>query len=175
MTTPIATRRAPVGGLAARPSDAPHVAWLERIPHSVLALLARGSLGVTFWQSGQTKIAGFVADPVGLDLQPGWPRLSDSVVQLFRDEYALPLIPPELAAPMAAVAEHILPLLLVLGLASRWAALGLLFMTLVIQVFVYPSAYATHGLWVMGFLYIAARGPGVVSLDALIAARRRRR
>ncbi len=73
--------------------------------------------------------------------------LSDSALALFQDEYKLPLVPPELAAPMAAMAEHMFPLLILFGLATRFSALALLGMTLVIQFFVYPGAYATHGTW----------------------------
>jgi putative oxidoreductase len=74
---------------------------------------------------------------------------------------------------MAAIAEHVLPLLLLVGLACRFSAFALLVMTLVIQVFVYPSAFATHGLWAALMLYLMAKGPGVVSLDHLIARRAR--
>jgi putative oxidoreductase len=146
---------------------------LERIPHSAIVLLARVSLATTFWQSGQTKIEGFQFDPVALTGQWGWPHLRPGAIDLFRDEYALPVLPPELAATLAAAAEHLLPLLLLFGLASRLSALGLLAMTLVIEIFVYPDAWPTHGLWAALLLYIAARGPGLLSLDHLIARRRR--
>ena len=149
----------------------PLIALFSRIPHSAIALLARFSIAMTFWTSGQTKIEGLVLDPIGGNLALGWPRLSDSALELFRSEYALPIIPPQLAAYMAATAEHVLPLLLLLGLASRLSAFGLLGMTLVIQTFVYPSAYPTHGLWVALLLYIMARGPGAISLDRLLARR----
>ena len=78
----------------------------------------------------------------------GW-QLSDSAVDLFRDEYKLPLIDPAVAAHLAAFAEHFFPILLVLGLASRFAAFALLFMTLVIEGFVYPDAWPTHGVWLL--------------------------
>lgn len=149
------------------------IALFSRIPHSAIALLARFSVAMTFWMSGQTKIEGLVLDPVNATVEAGWPRVSDGALELFRSEYALPLIPPELAASMAAVAEHVFPLLLLVGLASRFSALALLVMTLVIQVFVYPSAFATHGLWAALMLYLMARGPGVVSLDHLVARRAR--
>ena len=149
----------------------PLIALFSCIPHSAIALLARFSIAMTFWTSGQTKIEGLVLDPIGGNLALGWPRLSDSALELFRSEYALPIIPPQLAAYMAATAEHVLPLLLLLGLASRLSAFGLLGMTLVIQTFVYPSAYPTHGLWVALLLYIMARGPGAISLDRLLARR----
>jgi putative oxidoreductase len=105
--------------------------------------------------SGQTKV-------------DGW-HLSDSAVDLFCDEYRLPLIDPSIAAHAAAFAEHFFPVLLVIGLASRFAALALLGMTAVIEIFVYPDAWPTHGVWATCFLVLIARGPGVLSLDHLIA------
>ncbi len=149
------------------------MAWLNGIPHSVIVLLARVSIATTFWLSGQTKIEGLVLDPIGLQAQLGFPQVSPEALELFRSEYALPLLPAELAAPMAAFAEHLFPLLLVVGLASRLSAFALLVMTLVIQIFVYPDAWPTHGVWATCLLYIIARGPGVLSLDHLIASRRR--
>jgi putative oxidoreductase len=143
----------------------------ERIPHSFVALLARLGIALTFWTSGQTKIEGLVLDPIGGSVSLGWPNMSEMAFELFRSEYALPVIPPDWAAYMAAVAEHVLPLLLVLGLASRLSALGLLIMTLVIQIFVYPLAYPTHILWAAVLLYIMARGPGAFSLDHVLVRR----
>ena len=95
--------------------------------------------------------------------------MKDSAIELFREEYKLPLIDPVVAAHLAAFAEHFFPILLVLGLASRFAAFSLLFMTTVIEVFVYPDAWPTHGVWATCFLVIIARGPGVLSLDHVIA------
>ncbi len=99
------------------------------------------------------------------------PSLAPSTVDLFRDEYRLPLVPPELAAPMAAFAEHLFPVLILLGLATRLSATALLVMTLVIQLFVYPDAYATHGTWAAVLLYLMLRGPGRFSLDHFVAQR----
>lgn len=141
------------------------------LPNSLVALLARFSIAAVFWNSGQTKVSGFVLNIVSGEFALGWPRLSDSALALFQDEYKLPFIAPELAAPLAAFAEHLLPLLLLVGLGTRFAALGLLGMTLVIQVFVYPDAYATHGTWAALLLYLMSRGPGAVSLDHWIARR----
>ena len=146
-------------------------ATFARIPHSAIALLARFAIAMTFWTSGQTKIEGLVLDPIGGTVALGWPRLSENAVELFRSEYALPLIAPELAASLAATAEHLLPLLLLLGLATRLSAFALLGMTLVIQVFVYPLAWPTHALWAAALLYLMARGPGAASLDHLLARR----
>jgi putative oxidoreductase len=144
---------------------------LAKVPNTLVALLARFSMAAVFWNSGQTKVEGFVLNLVSGEFQLGWPRLSDSAVALFQDEYKLPLISPEVAAPLAAAAEHILPVLLLLGLASRLSALALLGMTAVIQVLVYPGAYATHGTWAAVLLYLMANGPGKLSLDHWISSR----
>lgn len=133
---------------------------LGAIPHSLIALVARLSTAAVFWQSGQTKVDGF------------W--LSDGAVYLFENEYKLPLIDPTVAATLAAIAEHLFPVLLALGLGSRFAALALLGMTFVIQLFVYPGAWPTHGTWAACLLIVIARGPGLLSLDHLIARRFRR-
>jgi putative oxidoreductase len=134
---------------------------LSAIPLSILSILARLSLAVVFWRSARTK----VADGTLL-------TLSDNAVWLFREEYKLPLLPPELAAHMALLAEHALPALLLIGLASRLAALGLLVMTLVIQLFVYPDAYPVHGPWAVCALVVMVHGAGVFSVDHLLAGRR---
>jgi putative oxidoreductase len=97
------------------------------------------------------------------------PQLSDSAVYLFEEEYHLPLIAPEPAAIMAAFAEHIFPVLILLGLATRFSALALLLMTLIIQLLVYPDAYPTHGVWATVLLLLLAKGPGAVALDRFIA------
>lgn len=155
------------------PAPRIHRAWstthrlLSGLPESAIALLGRFSIAAVFWKSGQTKIEGLAIDIVSGRFELGVPRLSSSAVDLFRDEYRLPLLPPELAATLAALGEHALPLLLLLGLGTRFAALGLLGMTVVIQFGVYPSAYPTHGVWAAVLLWLMARGPGVVSLDHL--------
>ncbi len=131
------------------------LAALDSIPHSAIALAARIFPAAVFWIAGETKVEGW--------------HIKDSAIALFRDEYALPVIDPAIAARLAAFAEHVFPLLLVLGLASRFAAFSLLFMTAVIEIFVYPDAWPTHGVWATCFLVIIARGPGVVSLDHVIA------
>lgn len=132
----------------------------EAIPYSLVALAARIFPAAVFWQSGQTKTQGLNVF-----------ALSDSAVYLFQEEYKLPLVDPAVAAHGAAIAEHLFPALLVVGLASRFSALALLGMTLVIEIFVYPDAWPTHGTWAACFLLIIARGPGVFSLDHLIARR----
>jgi putative oxidoreductase len=147
------------------------IALCSRIPHSLIALVARFSIAAVFWKSGQTKIEGLMIDLVAGELQLGWPRLSDSAIALFKDEYKLPLLSPEIAAPMAAFAEHVFPVLILIGLGTRLSALALLGMTLTIQLLVYPGAYPTHGVWAAVLLYLIAQGPGQFALDALIARR----
>ena len=144
-----------------------------RIPESLIAALGRFSIATVFWKSGQTKIEGFALDIVEGTYQFGWPRLSDSAVALFKEEYRLPFISPELAALLAAFAEHVFPALLLIGLATRFSAAALLVMMLVIQLFVYPDAYPTHGTWAAVLLYLMARGGGVLSVDHWLALRTR--
>ena len=153
------------------PSDDIVAAILSRIPHSLIAFLGRFSIAAVFWKSGQTKVQGFVIDILDGKFELGVPRFADGTIDLFRDEYRLPFVPPELAALMATVAEHTFPMLLLLGLATRLSAAALLGMTLVIQIFVYPGAYPTHGLWATVLLYLMARGGGVFSLDHLVVKR----
>ncbi|MEW5962733.1 MAG: DoxX family protein [Pseudomonadota bacterium] len=133
------------------------VKLLERIPLSLISLLARVIVGLVFFNSGLTKIDGFA--------------LKDSTFYLFEEEYKVPLIPPVLAAYMATAAELTMPWLLWLGLGARFAALALLAMTVVIQTFVYPEAYITHGLWAIALLLIVRFGAGAISIDHLIRTR----
>ncbi len=131
------------------------ISLLDMIPYWILGLSARIFPAAVFWQSGQTKVEGW--------------HLKASAVTLFREEYKLPLIDPVIAAHAAAFAEHFFPVLLILGLASRFAAFSLLIMTAIIEIFVYPDAWPTHGVWATCFLLVIARGPGPVSLDHFIA------
>jgi putative oxidoreductase len=147
------------------------VALCSRIPHWPIAFLARFSIAAVFWKSGETKIQGFAIDLINGDVMLGWPSLSDSALALFRDEYRLPFVAPEIAAPMAAFAEHFFPILLLFGLATRLSALALLGMTLTIQLFVYPDAYPTHGTWAAVLLLLLVQGPGKLSLDHWISRR----
>lgn len=158
--------------------DGPCVAalrWLiglySHIPPSAIALLARFSIAAVFWASGQTKVEGFAINVVSGEFELGWPRLADSTLWLFRDEYRVPLLPPYVAAIMATVAEHVFPLLLLIGLATRFSATALLVQTAVIQIFVYPGAYAAHGTWAAVFLVLMAYGPGRWSIDHWLARR----
>ena len=123
-----------------------------------LALVARIAISAIFLQSGRTKV-------------DGWLSVTPSAIELFRSEYALPIVSPELAAHLAAWSEHLFPVLLIAGLFTRFAALALLGMTTVIQVFVYPDAWPTHLSWAGLLLLVAARGAGPVSLDRVLGIR----
>lgn len=130
----------------------------ERIPYCLVALVTRLAVASVFWRSGQTKVEGFL-------------QIKANTFFLFQEEYKVPLLPPDLAAYLTTYAEHIFSVLLVVGLASRLSALGLLLMTLVIQVFVYPNGWPEHILWIAALLLIVARGPGAISLDHLFWSR----
>lgn len=123
-------------------------AWLEAVPHSVLALPLRFGVAWIFWNSAQVKLIN-------------WPR----TIELFTDEYRVPLLRPEWAANMALGIELAAPVLLVLGLFTRFAVLALLGMTAVIQTFVYPDAWPTHLQWTAMMLVLLCRGAGAVSAD----------
>jgi putative oxidoreductase len=128
---------------------------MGRIPQDIVSLALRIFPAMVFFQSGRTKVEGLFS-------------IKESTWFLFEHEYALPLIPSNLAAVLATTAEHLLPILMILGLATRLSALGLLAMTAVIQIFVYPDAWVTHGLWAAALLAVVARGPGALSLDHLL-------
>ena len=125
------------------------------IPEWLINLLARGSVAYTFWSSGRSKVSGFL-------------DISQSTYFLFEHEYNVPLIPSQIAAHMATYAEHFFPILLVLGLFTRFAALSLLIMTAVIQLFVYPDAWNVHMWWAVALLYLIRYGGGVVSLGRVL-------
>jgi putative oxidoreductase len=128
------------------------------VSHNLIALAARFGVGAVFFYSARTKVSGLLT-------------LNDNAYTLFEEEYKLPLLGPELAAHLATYAEHLFPLLLALGLATRLSALGLLAMTAVIQFFVYPAAWPTHLTWAVGLLYLAGRGGGALSLDRVFGIR----
>ncbi len=130
------------------------IRMLERIPLALILLLARVAIGLTFYMSGLTKIDGLALKP--------------ATFFLFEEEYKVPFLPPVMAAYLATAAELTLPWFLWLGLGARLAALALLGMTAVIQTFVYPGAYATHGLWAVALLLIIRFGPGALSIDHVL-------
>jgi len=125
--------------------------WLDSVPYTLLAIPLRLAVATVFWNSGTTKVANW-----------------DTAVALFVDEYKLALLPPELAAYIAASIELTTPVLLVLGLATRPAAAVLLGMVMVIEVFVYPQAWPTHIQWAAMLLVLLCRGAGKWSIDHLL-------
>ena len=137
-----------------RPLGRAVIARLEAVPVAVPAFVLRLGVALAFWRSGNAKIASW-----------------ESTLQLFANEYRVPLLPPELAAWLATAVELSTPVLLLLGLATRLGAAAMLGMTLVIQLFVYPENYPDHLLWAGPLLYLILRGPGAISIDHLIRRR----
>ena len=127
------------------------------LPLSLLLLVQRLGIAAVFFMSGRTKIA-----------EGSWFTIDDGAFELFRTDYALPLIRPDIAAHAATYSEHLFPILLALGLFTRPAALALLGMTTVIEIFVYPDAWPTHLSWAGLLLPLIARGGGMLSLDWLL-------
>jgi putative oxidoreductase len=123
-------------------------ARLERLPLSIIQLALRVGVGAVFFRSGLLKI-------------DSW----QFTVQLFRDEYRVPLLDPVLAARLATIIELGVPPLLFAGLATRLATLPLLGMIAVIQLCVYPNAWSDHLLWAAALALVLSRGPGTFSLD----------
>lgn len=126
-----------------------------KIPVDLILLVQRFGLAAIFFLSGRTKVEG-------------WFTLTDTTFYLFETDYALPFLNPVHAAYAATFAEHLFPILLVLGLFTRFSATALLGMTMVIQLFVYPDAWPTHLSWLGLMLPIIAMGGGKLSLDRLV-------
>jgi putative oxidoreductase len=127
------------------------IAVLERFPLGWLQVLFRVCIGAVYWNAGLTKIASW-----------------QTTLTLFRDEYQVPVLPPELAAYLATTIELTCPVLLFLGLATRLAALPMLGQALVIQIFVYPENWIEHLTWAALLLFLLTRGPGPISLDRFL-------
>jgi len=127
------------------------IAWFEAIPYWVLAIPLRLAVAWIFWNSAQVKLLNWSA-----------------ALAMFRDEYQVPLLPPEFAAHLTLAIELTTPVLLVLGLLTRPAILVLLGMVAVIEAFVYPEAWPTHLQWSAMMLVLLCRGAGALSLDHLL-------
>jgi putative oxidoreductase len=125
------------------------------VPDAFLLLVARLGIAGVFFLSGRTKVDGII-------------HITDGTYELFRTEYALPLVPPEIAAVAATWSEHVFSILLVLGLFTRFSAFALFMMTLTIEIFVYPDAWPTHLSWAAILLPLIVRGGGAWSLDHLV-------
>lgn len=130
------------------------ISLADAIPDGLVSFVARLAIGEVFWRSGQTKIEGL--------------HIKESTFFLFREEYKVPLLPPDFAAYLTTFSENVFSILLIVGLSSRLSAAWLLAMTVVIQIFVYPSGWPDHILWATALLVIISRGPGVLSLDHLL-------
>lgn len=160
----------------------------QLIGHSVLALFARLAIAGVFWRSFLNKVEtngifDYVQVINDFEIQrslvkiPAFPiTIEASTFAQFGDGgmFSLPLIPGNLAAVMATAGEGILPILLVLGLLTRFAATGLIVMALVIQIFVFPTNahfWGTVALWLVPLLYLVSRGPGAISLDIQVSRR----
>ncbi len=132
----------------------PVIGLFECIPYWLIAVTARVALAQVFWSSAQTHLANW-----------------QTTLYMFANTYQVPLLPPGLAAYLAVTLEIVTPPLLLIGLATRFAALALFGMTLVIEVFVYPQAWPTHVQWAAMMLVLMANGGGLLSVDALIRRR----
>lgn len=132
-----------------------------KLPEAALLLFVRVVAGHVFWAAGETRRA-----------EGTWFGLKPGQIDLFRDEFHMPH--PEIIAPLTMTMEHLLPILLVLGLFGRFAALGMAVMALVIQFFIYPDAWWTeHSLWLGLLLTIVVRGAGSWSLDRWVMGARK--
>ena len=141
---------------AVHPSLAGIIGLIDRVlPLWALSLIVRVGIASVFFLSGRTKVEGLLT-------------ISDGTYFLFAEEYRVPFLSSDLAAHVATYAEHLFPILLVLGLCTRLSALALLGMTLVIQLFVYPAAWSTHLVWAGLLLYLVRFGAGPISLDRLL-------
>jgi putative oxidoreductase len=140
------TLRSPALDLVARV-----LRWLDAVPYTALAIPLRLAIATVFWNSGMTKIADW-----------------NAALSLFTDEYKVPLLPPEVAAYIAATIELTTPVLLVAGLFTRPVVAVLLGMVTVIEIFVYPQAWPTHIQWAAMLLVLLCRGAGKLSLDYLL-------
>ena len=131
----------------------------SRIPESIALFLLRLALAGVFWRSGQTKV-----------IEGSFLQIDPSQYDLFASEFSGLPLDPAIAVPLTTYAEHFFPILLLLGLATRFSAGALLVMTMVIQIFVFPDAWwPVHSLWVAMAAILIVRGGGLFSLDALLA------
>ena len=131
--------------------DAIKLSYLDEL----VAVCSRVAVSSIFWLSGRTKVDGYLS-------------IKDSTYELFTSEYKLPYIPTDWAAHMATYAEHLFPVLLILGLFTKLSAFSLLMMTAVIQIFVYPSAWPTHLSWATMLLFLMFHGGGRFAIDRFI-------
>lgn len=124
---------------------------LNAVPYDVLAVIARAATFSVFWRSGTQKLSDWSA-----------------TLLLFQNEYHTPVLPPAIAAYAATTLEIGCSSLVLVGLMTRASTLLLLGMTATIQLFIYPDAWPTHIQWLAFMAVLVLRGPGRLSLDALI-------
>ena len=127
--------------------------WLEKMPHAILALLARLALAAVFWNAGMAKMTNW--------------NLSAKTFKEFAG-YNIPVLPPELAAYLSASVEHVTPVLMVIGLATRAAGGAMMGVIAVIFIFVHQGEWSAFLIWISAIAFILTKGPGVLSLDHLI-------
>jgi putative oxidoreductase len=138
----------------------------NHVPEDLVLLLSRLAIGSVFWRSVQSKITGW--EFAGQSWQ--FFNVSDATFMLFRYEYALPLLPYRAAAYAGTAAEFFFALMIMLGLGTRLAALGLLGVTTLIQLFVFPQAWPTHILWYALLVLLLKQGGGRLSIERLVRA-----
>jgi len=127
--------------------------WLEKMPHAVLALLARLALAAVFWGAGMLKMTNW--------------QVSAKTFEEFAS-YNIPVLPPELAAYLATGVEHVTPVLMIIGLATRAAGGAMLGVIAVIFIFVHQDEWPAFCIWSSAIIFLLTKGPGVLSLDHLI-------
>ena len=127
---------------------------LNAAPYDVTALIARAATFSVFIRSGTQKLSDW-----------------SSTLMLFQNEYHTPVLPPVIAAYTATAMELGCSCLILVGLMTRASTLLLLGMTATIQLFIYPDAWPTHIQWLAFMIVLVLRGPGRLSLDALIGPR----
>jgi putative oxidoreductase len=153
--TMVSTARTSPASLGLRSRIASITTALGRFPLGAHQLLFRLAIAGVFLKAGLLKVMSW-----------------QSTVALFRDEYKVPVFPPEVAAALGSTFEIGCSTLLVLGLASRLATLPLLGMIATIQLFVYPDAWSEHLVWASILVFLLTRGPGAISIDRLIGLER---
>ena len=149
MMAPTMTTTVPETGVRGRLAHA--VGLAGRLPLSLIQVLFRLAVASVFLKAGLNKLASW-----------------ELTVQLFADEYKVPVLPPDLAATLATTTEIGCSVLLILGLGTRLATLPLLGMIAVIQTFVYPGAYSEHLTWASILLFLLTRGGGAWSADRVL-------
>jgi putative oxidoreductase len=149
MMAPTMITTVPETGVRGRLAHAVGVAG--RVPLSLIQVLFRLAVASVFLKAGLNKLASW-----------------ELTVQLFADEYKVPVLPPDLAATLATTTEIGCSALLILGLGTRLATLPLLGMLAVIQTFVYPGAYSEHLTWASILLFLLSRGGGAWSADRML-------